>query len=226
MDQKRPFRNLSDKQRKLSKRDKLVLSILGGIAVFILLVLGLSLLISAAAESERKREATAKVDEAPAKKTIEQPKQKVEKKQPPRFDKYLNMPMTDIANEFSQSYDVNNSRQIKAQKDGYALKFEDGGREDPNNPLKLIPTNTATYTSVELSEMGKCKQGDVYKRFDEAMKLSGLDPVTKGKKHETAGVGYGAYHNYLNKEALEIALQCMYDGDNYELLIKVLPEFR
>lgn len=147
----------------------------------------------------------------------------------PKFDTYLNRPMSDVAAEFGQTYDAANSTQIKADKDGYALFFEDGGRDDPADLLKKQNTGQATTVSMDLPQMGKCKQDEVFNKIDEAMKITGLNTNNKGDKYDGMGgtqQGYGAFRNYLGKESLELALLCDYDGANYKLQLRVLPEYR
>lgn len=147
----------------------------------------------------------------------------------PKFDTYLNRPMSEVASEFSQTYDAANSTQIKADKDGYVLLFEDGGRDDPADPLKKQNTGQVTTVSMDLPQMGKCEQSQVFNKIDEAMKIAGLDTNNKGDKYEGMGgtqQGYGAYRNYLGKESLELALLCDYNGANYKLQLRVLPEYR
>ena len=147
----------------------------------------------------------------------------------PKFDTYLNRPMSDVASEFGQTYDATNSTQIKVDNDGYKLFFEDGGRDDPADPLKKQPTNRVTTVSMDLPQMGKCEQDQVFNKIDEAMKIAGLNTNNKGNKYEGMGgtkQGYGAFRNYLGKESLELALLCDYAGANYKLQLRVLPEYR
>lgn len=147
----------------------------------------------------------------------------------PKFDTYLNRPMSEVAAEFGQTYDAANSTQIKARKDGYALFLEDGGRDNPADSLKKQNTGHVTTASMDLPQMGKCEQNQVFNKIDEAMKIAGLNTNNKGDKYESAGgtqQGYGAYRNYLGKESLELALLCDYDGANYKLQLRVLPEYR
>lgn len=143
----------------------------------------------------------------------------------PNFDTYLNRPMSEVASEFGQTYDPANSRQIRADKDGYKLFFEDGGRDDPTDPLKKQNTGQVTTVNMDLPQMGKCKQDQVFNKIDEAMRVAGLNPDTKGDKSGTQK-GYATYRNYLNKESLELTLLCEYNDVNYKLQIRVLPEFR
>ncbi|MCA9313834.1 hypothetical protein KDA08_06000 [Candidatus Saccharibacteria bacterium] len=151
---------------------------------------------------------------------------KTETAQPaPRFDTYLNRPMSEVASEFGQTYDPTNSTQIRADKDGYKLFFEDGGRDDPTDPLKKQNTGQVTTVNMDLPQMGKCKQDQVLNKIDEAMRIAGLNPDTKGNKSGTQD-GYATYKNYLDKESLELALLCEYNDANYKLQIRVLPEFR
>lgn len=147
----------------------------------------------------------------------------------PKFDTYLNRPMSEVASEFGQSYDAAESTQVKADEEGYALFFEDGGRDNPADPLKKQNTEKVTTVSVELPQMGKCQQSQVFNKIDEAMKLTNLNPNIKGDKHDGMGgtqQGYGAYRNYRGDKSLELALLCDYDGANYKLQLRVLPEFR
>lgn len=151
---------------------------------------------------------------------------KTETTQPaPKFDTYLNRPMSEVASEFGQTYDPANSTQIRADKDGYKLFFEDGGRNDPTDPLKKQNPGQVTTVSMDLPQMGKCKQDQVLNKIDEAMRIAGLNPGTKGDKSGTQE-GYATYKNYLDKESLELALLCEYNDANYKLQIRVLPEFR
>ena len=146
----------------------------------------------------------------------------------PTFDTYLNRPMGEVASEFGQTYDPASSTQIRADQAGYKLFLEDGGRDDPTNPLKKQNTGQVTTVNVNLPQMGRCKQDQVFNKIDEAMKLAGLNPDDKGQKYEGMGgtqQGYGAYRNYLGKESLELALLCDYDGADYKLQLRVLPEF-
>lgn len=147
----------------------------------------------------------------------------------PKFDTYLNRPMSEVASEFGQTYDPANSTQIRADKAGYKLFFEDGGRDDPTDPLKKQNTDKVTTVNMDLPQMGKCKQDQVFNKVDEAMKLASLNPDNKGQKYEGMGgtqQGYGAYRKYLGKESLELALLCDYNGADYKLQLRVLPEFR
>lgn len=147
----------------------------------------------------------------------------------PKFDAYLNRPMSEVALEFGQTYDPTNSTQIRANKGGYKLFFEDGGRDDPTEPLEKQYTGQVTTVNMDLPQMGKCQQDQVFNKVNDAMRLTGLDTNTKGDKYEGMGgtqQGYGAYRNYLGKESLELALLCDYDGANYKLQLRVLPEFR
>lgn len=151
---------------------------------------------------------------------------KTETAQPaPKFDTYLNRPMSEVASEFGQTYDSANSTQIRADKDGYKLFFEDGGRDDPTDPLKKQNTGQVTTVNMDLPQMGKCTQSQVFNKIDEAMQIAGLNPDTKGNKSGTQE-GYATYKNYLDKESLELALLCEYNDANYKLQIRVLPEFR
>lgn len=143
----------------------------------------------------------------------------------PKFDTYLNRPMSEVASEFGQTYDPANSTQIRADKDGYKLFFEDGGHDDPTNPLKKQNTGQATTVNMDLPQMGKCKQDQVLNKIDEAMRIAGLNPNTKGDQSGTQE-GYATYKNYLDKESLELTLLCEYNDANYKLQIRVLPEFR
>lgn len=147
-------------------------------------------------------------------------------KQAPHFADYLNKPMADVAKEFGQTYDAANSTQLHAEKDGYKLFFEDGGRITGTTKEN---TGKVNITNIELAPLGKCEQGQVYDKIDEAMQLTGLNPTTKGDKHEGMGgtqQGYGAYRNYKGDKSLELALLCDYNGDNYKLQLRVLPEYR
>ena len=143
----------------------------------------------------------------------------------PKFDTYLNRPMSDVASEFGQTYDPANSTQIRADKDGYKLFFEDGGRDDPTDPLKKQNTGRVTTVNMDLPQMGKCMQSQVFNKIDEAMRVAGLNPDTKGDQSGTQE-GYATYKNYLDKESLELTLLCEYNDANYKLQIRVLPEFR
>lgn len=175
----------------------------------------------AATQSNQKSESSKQNDQ--------KKQEKPQPAKPPRFDEYLNRPMSEVASEFTQQYDPAKSTRIKADKNGYKLLFEDGGKNNPADPTKATPTGLVTTTTIELPELGKCKQGDVYKKLDEAMKLAGLNPNDKGSKNpniDGTKTGYAAYSNYLGKESIELALQCLYDGDSYELLLKVKPEYR
>lgn len=147
----------------------------------------------------------------------------------PKFDTYLNRPMSEVASEFGQTYDPSNSTQIRADKDGYKLFFEDGGRDDPTDPLKKQNTGQVTTVNIDIPQMGKCQQDQVFNKINEAMEIASLDTNTKGDKYEGMGgtqQGYRAYRNYLGKESLELALLCDYDGANYKIQLRVLPEFR
>lgn len=151
---------------------------------------------------------------------------KTETTQPaPKFDTYLNRPMSEVASEFGQTYDPANSTQIRADKDGYKLFFEDGGRDDPTDPLKKQGTGQVTTVNMDLPQMGKCEQNQVFNKIDEAMRVAGLNPDTKGDQSGTQE-GYATYKNYLDKKSLELTLLCEYDDANYKLQIRVLPEFR
>ena len=151
---------------------------------------------------------------------------KAETVQPaPKFDTYLNRPMSEVASEFGQTYDPANSTQIRADKAGYKLFFEDGGRDDPTDPLKKQNTGQVTTVNMDLPQMGKCKQDQVLNKIDEAMRIAGLNPDTKGDKSGTQE-GYAVYKNYLGKESLELSLICEYDSANYKLQLRVLPEYR
>lgn len=144
----------------------------------------------------------------------------------PHFADYLNKPMADVATEFGQTYDPANSIQIHAEKDGYKLFFEDGGRITGTTKENIGKVN---ITNIELPSLGKCQQSQVYNKVDEAMQLTGLDPATKGTKHEGMGGtqrGYGAYRDYKGDETLELALLCDYNGGNYKLQLRVLPDYR
>ncbi|MEK7626142.1 MAG: hypothetical protein AAB423_02180 [Patescibacteria group bacterium] len=143
----------------------------------------------------------------------------------PKFDTYLNRPMSEVASEFGQTYDPANSTQIRADKAGYKLFFEDGGRDDPTNPLKKQNTGQVTTVNMDLPQMGKCKQDQVLDKVDDAMRAAGLNPDMKGDKSGTQE-GYATYKNYLDKESLELTLFCEYNDANYKLQIRVLPEFR
>lgn len=143
----------------------------------------------------------------------------------PKFDTYLNRPMSEVASEFGQTYDPTNSTQIRADKDGYKLFFEDGGRDDPTDPLKKQNTGKVTTVNMDLPQMGKCKQDQVFNKIDEAMRIAGLNPGARGDKSGTQQ-GYATYKNYLDKESLELTLLCEYNDANYKLQIRVLPEFR
>lgn len=147
----------------------------------------------------------------------------------PRFDEYLNKPMSEVATEFGQSYDPANSRQIKAEKNGYQLLFEDGGVEDPADPLKTVPTGKVTTTSITLPELGKCQYKDVYAKTDEAMKIVGLDPSTKGDKasgSDGTKSGDAEYENYLGKESIRLVNRCAYEGSSYQLMLTVGSGYR
>lgn len=78
---------------------------------------------------------------------------------------------------------------------------------------------------MDLPQMGKCKQDQVFNKIDEAMRITGLNSDMKGDKSGTQQ-GYATYKNYLSKESLELTLLCEYDGANYKLQLRVLPEFR
>lgn len=147
----------------------------------------------------------------------------------PRFDEYLNKPMSEVATEFGQTYDPANSRQIKAEKNDYQLLFEDGGVEDSADPLKTIPTGKVTTTSITLPELGKCQYKDVYAKTDEAMKIVGLDPSTKGNKAKGSDgtkSGDAEYENYLGKESIRLVNRCAYEGASYQLILTVGSGYR
>ena len=134
--------------------------------------------------------------------------------------------MTEIASEFSQSYDPTKSVQIHVEKNGYKLYFEDGGRITATAKEN---TGKANIVSIELLQLGKCKQDQVFKKVDDAMRLAGLNPTTKGNRYDDMGgtqQGYGAYRNYNEDKTLELALLCDFEGDNYTLQLRVLPEYR
>lgn len=151
---------------------------------------------------------------------------KTETAQPvPEFNAYLNRPMSEVASEFGQTYDPANSTQIRADKDGYKLFFEDGGRDDPADPLKKQNTGQVTTVNMDLPQMGKCRQDQVFNKVDEAMNIASLNPDMKGEKSGTQQ-GYAVYKNYLGKESLELSLICEYDNANYKLQVRVLPEYR
>ncbi len=147
----------------------------------------------------------------------------------PRFDEYLNKSMGEVASEFGQSYDPANSRQIKAEKNGYQLLFEDGGVEDSADPLKTVPTGKVTTTSITLPKLGKCQFKDVYAKIDEAMKIVGLDPNTKGDKAKGSDgtkSGDAEYENYLGKESIRLVNRCAYEGASYQLMLTVGSGYR
>jgi hypothetical protein len=144
----------------------------------------------------------------------------------PSFDQYLNKSMAEIASEFNQSYDPAKSVQIHAEKSGYKLYFEDGGRLTATTKEK---TGKANITSIELPQLSKCSQSQVFNKIDDAMRLVGLDPKLKGSKHDGVGgtqQGYGSYRGYRGDEKLEMALLCDYNGDLYKLQLRILPEYR
>ena len=147
----------------------------------------------------------------------------------PSFDEYLNKSMSEVATEFGQAYDPANSRQIKAEKNGYQLLFEDGGVEDSADPLKTVPTGKVTTTSITLPELGKCQFKDVYAKTDEAMKIVGLDPSTKGDKAKGSDgtkSGDAEYENYLGKESIRLVNRCAYEGASYQLMLTVGSGYR
>lgn len=144
----------------------------------------------------------------------------------PHIDQYLNKSMTDIASEFNQSYDPVKSVQIHAEKNGYKLYFEDGGRVTATTKEN---TGKANIISIELPQLDKCKQDQVFKKIDDAMLLANLDTSLKGDKYDGMGgtqQGYGAYRNYKGDRTLELALLCDFEGGNYTLQLRVLPEYR
>lgn len=166
----------------------------------------------------------------------------------PRFDTYFNKPMADVATELKpylyeynfstksyepapRDYDPNYSHQIYAKKDGYGLSFENGA-SSANSKYGTPEGNyngTANIMSIELAQMGKCNFSQVFNKIDDAMKLVGLDPATKGIRNDDGGgtqQGYGSFRNYLGKDSLEIALICDYEGANYKLQLRVLPWYR
>lgn len=165
-----------------------------------------------------------KKTDKPAQKTEETSNQ-TDAESVPKFDSYLNRPIAEVAAEFGQQYDAGNSTQIRAEKDGYKLFFEDGGRDDPADPLKKQNTEQVTTVNIELPQMGKCQQGQVFNKIDEAMRLANLNTNTKGDKSGTQP-GYAVYKNYLDKESLELSLICEYNDANYKLQLRVLPDFR
>ena len=87
-------------------------------------------------------------------------------------------------------------------------------------------TGKVNIAYVELPSLGKCQQSQVYNKIDQAMQLTGLDPATKGTKHTDMGEGYGAYRDYKSDKTLELALLCDYNGANYKLQLRVLPDYR
>lgn len=167
---------------------------------------------------------------------------------PPKFDTYFNRPMADVAAELKpylyeynfttksdepapRDYDPNYSHQIYAKKDGYKLFFENGASSANSKYGTPEGTynGTANIMSIELAQMGKCSFSQVFNKIDDAMKLVGLDPATKGTRDDDGGgtqQGYGSYRGYLGKDSLEIALVCDYEGANYKLQLLVLPEYR
>jgi len=166
----------------------------------------------------------------------------------PTFDTYFNRPMADVATELKpylyeynfatksdepaqRDYDPNYSHQIYAKKDGYKLFFENGASSANSKYGTPEGTynGTANIMSIELAQMGKCSFSQVYNKIDDAMTLVGLNPATKGTRDDSMGgtqQGYGAYGKYLGKDSLEIALVCDYDGANYKLQLRVLPQYR
>lgn len=166
----------------------------------------------------------------------------------PKFDTYLNRPMADVAIELKpylyeynfatksdepapRDYDPNYSHQIYAKKDGYKLFFENGASSANSKYGTPEGTynGTANIMSIELAQMGKCSFSQVFNKIDDAMTLVGLNPATKGTRDDSMGgtqQGYGAYSKYLGKDSLEIALVCDYEGANYKLQLRVLPQYR
>lgn len=167
---------------------------------------------------------------------------------PPKFDTYFNRPMADVATELKpymyeynfstksdepapRDYDPNYSHQIYAKKDGYKLFFENGASSANSKYGTPEGTynGTANIMSIELAQMGKCSFSQVFNKIDDAMTLVGLNPATKGTRDDNGGgtqQGYGAYSKYLGKDSLEIALVCDYEGANYKLQLRVLPQYR
>lgn len=147
----------------------------------------------------------------------------------PRFDRYLNQSMSEVAKEFGQDYDAKKSTQISVEKNGYKMVFEDNGVEDSVNALKSTPTGKVTTTSITLPELGKCEYKSVYDKIDQAMKLAGLDPASKGERNQDndgTTSGDAEFNSYLDKESLRLINRCPYEGAEYQLIITVLPQYR
>lgn len=174
-----------------------------------------------AAENEKKEQEKQKAQQAQVEKA------KKEATKPPHFADYLSRPIADIATEFGKTVD---GHQLNVEKNGHKLFFENGPKYDNPADTTAEYTGKANIVSVELPELGTCKQSDVFGRaVDNAMRLTGLDPSQKGTKHEGAGgtqLGYGAYRNYAGNPGLELALLYDFNGDTYKLQLQILPDFR
>jgi hypothetical protein len=187
--------------------------IVTGITLLVLYVIGIT-----APETSQPSNANKPAD---TKIAAEQPKQQEPKV--PDISAYLSKQMTDVAQEFGQTYDPANSRQIRVSKDGYNYYFENAANTNAGYSGK------ANVVSLTLPQMGECKQAEVFNRIDEAMRQTGLDPATKGDRYDGAGgtqFGYGAYRNYKGDRSLEIALLCDLADGPYKLQLKVLPQYR
>lgn len=143
-----------------------------------------------------------------------------------KIDSYINRPIADVAKEFDQTYNEQDSRQVKATKDGYNLVFEDGGKN--TDSLEFVPTSKVTSATIDLPKVGKCSNDEVFNKTDEVIKASGLNPSDKGEKNPnvTLGAGYASYLNYKGDKTLELQVSCKYKDGPWQVIIVVRSEAR
>lgn len=143
-----------------------------------------------------------------------------------KIDSYVNRPIADVAKEFNQTYNEQDSRQVKATKDGYSLVFEDGGKN--TDSLEFVPTSKVTSATINLPKVGKCSNNEVFNKTDEVIKASGLNPNDKGEKNSniTLGAGYASYLKYKGDKSLELRVSCEYEGGSWQLAVLTRPENR
>lgn len=147
----------------------------------------------------------------------------------PKIADYLNKPMADVAQQHGKTYDPANSRQVTIEKDGYKLYFENGMKFASAQSTQPIYDDMVNIVSVTVPAMGKCEQSQVFNKTDEAMAAAGLNTANKGQPQGSDGtktMGYAVYKGYTGKESLEASVICAYNGDDYKVQLRVLPEYR